>query len=281
VELEYGGIPIRRYPTLVDHGESVSLRLVESKSQAERQLRRGLRRLFAIAEERELRMQVAWLPRLNEIRLFATGLPGGGLIDGHIADLLAERAFLAEQASPRTAEQFAARQETGRENIGLAVQDVTVLLYSILSAYHEARCTLEEQKSSRSNYAIEDVHEQLSELIQPGFLTDTPWQWLQQYPRYFRAIVYRFERLQSGSLDRDQRSYEELKPYLSAYRRLKAEQVEFGIDDEELPLLRWMLEEWRVSLFAQPLGTSMPVSAKRVERQLAKVHDPSGVAAEE
>ena len=67
VELEYGGIPIRRYPTLIDRGDGVALRLLESKSQAERQLRRGLRRLFAIAEERELRTQVAWLPRLNEV----------------------------------------------------------------------------------------------------------------------------------------------------------------------------------------------------------------------
>ena len=143
------------------------------------------------------------------------------------------------------------------------MQDVTALLYAIFCAYHDARHTLEQQTSSRWAYAIEDVHEQIADLTKAGFLTDMPWQWLQQYPRYFRAVVYRFERLQSGSSDRDQRSYEELKPYLDAYRRLVAEQSEFGIDDEELPLLRWMLEEWRVSLFAQPLGTSLPVSAKR------------------
>jgi len=90
-----------------------------------------------------------------------------------------------------------------------------------------------------------------------------PLRWLGQYPRYLKAVQYRIDKLQ-GNMDRDRVYMEEVMSYS---QRL------FDQDDpdhETLQQYRWMLEEYRVSLFAQPVGTSMPVSAKRLEREWEK-----------
>jgi ATP-dependent helicase HrpA len=102
-------------------------------------------------------------------------------------------------------------------------------------------------------------------------LTDTPWPWLKHFPRYFRAIEYRFDKLKSGAQSRDRAACEEIGQWWESYRQYVddhplAEQV-----DADLVHFRWMLEEYRVSRFAQPLGTAIPVSAKRLQRQWAKV----------
>jgi ATP-dependent helicase HrpA len=122
----------------------------------------------------------------------------------------------------------------------------------------------------RWQYAIEDIRSQMAHLIIPDSFPKTPWEWLRQYPRYFRAILARLESL-PGGVARDWQKFEDFQPrwqlYLEQARRHQAQ----GIFDPELLHLRWMLEEYRVSLFAQKLGTAIPVSPKRLEQQWAKV----------
>jgi ATP-dependent helicase HrpA len=105
-----------------------------------------------------------------------------------------------------------------------------------------------------------DIKDQLGRLLTPGFLATVPFRWLDQYPRYLKAIQYRIDKLK-GNMDRDKVHMVEVLDYS---RRL------FELDDpapEVLQEYRWMLEEYRVSLFAQPVGTSVPVSAKRLEKE--------------
>ncbi len=104
-----------------------------------------------------------------------------------------------------------------------------------------------------------------------GFLVATPWRWLQQYPRYFRAITLRLDKIAGSGWRRDRRAYDQLEPLLEAYRERAADHRRRGVFDAELTAFRWMLEEYRVSLFAQELGTSIPVSAKRLQRHWANV----------
>ncbi len=123
---------------------------------------------------------------------------------------------------------------------------------------------------SRWHYLSEDVRQQLEHLVVPGFLVATPWEWLQQYPRYFRAIVIRLDAAR-GDIERDRRHCEEIRRRWLACREKMEENRRMGIDDAELTRYRWMLEEYRVSLFAQRLGTCVPVSAKRLDQQWARV----------
>jgi ATP-dependent helicase HrpA len=274
VEVNSGGVRIDAYPALVDQGDCVSLDLAESPDRAVHLTRGGLRRLFAIAAQRDVKQQLAWLPKMEQMVLWSASIRQFDL-NQRLADLIADRAFVADQPIPRNAGQFERRLRAGRDRIGIAVQDVAELVPNALQAYHAAQVCVERWKDTRWHYAADDAGTQLEHLVTPDFLTETPWPWLKHFPRYFRAIEYRFDKLRSGAQDRDRAGYEEVRHWWDTYQR----HVESCSDTEclnpELIHFRWMLEEYRVSLFAQPLGTAVPVSAKRLERQWVKVEGAS------
>ncbi len=122
----------------------------------------------------------------------------------------------------------------------------------------------------RWQYAVDDIRQQIGHLIEPQSFSKTPWEWLRQYPRYFRAILCRLENL-PGGVPRDWQNFQEFQPRWQLYLEQARQHQAQGIFDTELLQLRWMLEEYRVSLFAQKLGTAIPVSPKRLEQQWAKV----------
>lgn len=265
------GLLVTGYPTLVDRGQDVSLRLVDSPLKADWQMRRGLRRLCCLSERDELRAQVAWLPNLERLELLASRLGSSAVLERQLAELLAERAFLDVAELPRNAAAFRRFLDRGRERIGLAVQDLTQLVLPLFEAYHQASLTLEDLRRSRWEYAVQDLQDQLAHLTPQGFLADTPWLWLRHYPRYFRAISLRVDKLTHGAQARDQQHAAVVSMFWQAYRQRAEEQRLHDVYDPELIQFRWMLEEFRVSLFSQELGTSVAVSDKRLEKQWAKV----------
>ena len=116
-------------------------------------------------------------------------------------------------------------------------------------------------------YAIDDVRDQLARLAGPKCLSDTPWNWLRHCPRYFRAIGVRLEALTGGGMAKDRERFDEFLPRWQVYHDWLQQQGPQCESDPDLIQYRWMLEEYRVSLFAQKLGTSIPVSPKRLEQQ--------------
>jgi ATP-dependent helicase HrpA len=271
VTFQRGGLQLIGYPMLVDTGQDVGLRLADSALTAQRATREGLRRLICLAEHNELRAQVAWLPGLNQWKLHAATLGNCQPLDQELAELIADRAFLDEQFIPRTAAEFEQFRRRGRKRIGLAVQTITPLMRRLFESYHRAQLSIEEHSSPRWPEALADIQSQLAGLTGPRFLVLTPYAWLEHYPRYFDAICVRLDRLASGGLDRDRQGMEALRPFLEAYYRRCQEMKKSAPYDAELEQFRWMLEEFRVSLFAQTLGTSLTVSAKRLEKQWTKV----------
>ena len=271
IELVRGGLKLAALPTLVDRQDSVSLRLGECPHRAARQTRSGLRRLVVLAAGRELRTQVQWLPGLERMTLSAASL-GNFDLRGQLAELVADRAFLADRPIPRTKADFDGLVEAGRQRIGLAVQEVLELAGPLWEDHHQARLALEEAAATtKFQHALADVGQQLDWLTGPDFLTSTPWPWLRHYPRYFRAIPLRLDALGGGGLARDRRNTEEIRRRWQVYLDRAREHEQLGIDDPELAHYRWMLEEYRVSLFAQRLGTSLAVSGKRLDEQWSKV----------
>ncbi|VAX02221.1 ATP-dependent helicase HrpA, partial [hydrothermal vent metagenome] len=109
----------------------------------------------------------------------------------------------------------------------------------------------------------QDIQTQLDTLLYAGFLTCTPYLWLQEMPRYFRALTIRLNKL-ADSPAGDEKKLQLLRPFLQEYTRLQ----KTAEDSTEIIRLRWMLEEYRVSLFAQPMKTAVPVSPKRIEKQI-------------
>ena len=150
-------------------------------------------------------------------------------------------------------------------------QDVAGLLGPLWQSYHEARLKLEQTTAAALRYATDDIRQQLSELIAKGFLLNTPWDWLVHYPRYMKAIRMRLDKATSGRLAQDQKNCEQLRLRVEKFRQRASQLAAHGYEDAELNAFRWMLEEFRVSLFAQELGTSQPVSPQRLDKQWAKV----------
>ena len=120
--------------------------------------------------------------------------------------------------------------------------------------------------------ALNDIKAQLAGLMYAGFVRDTPALWLQEYPRYLKAIEQRLDKLPS-QVQQDRVWTLELTGYLDKLKKRQTKHAQEGQYDEALTLYRWMLEEYRVSLFAQQLGTKVAVSDKRLSKQWSSVTD--------
>jgi ATP-dependent helicase HrpA len=270
IEFNRGGLVLTQYPALIDAGDSAGQRLLDTPAEAARQTRLGALRLFVVAEHRELKTQVRWLPNLEKIRLYAAPLAATRSIEEQLIDLVGARAFYASDAIPRDPESFEAQRLVGRRNILPAVQEVTRLVMALFDAYHELRLALETPRPATWQYAVDDLRDQLAALLPDGFLTTMPWNWLMHYPRYLKAMTLRLKKMATSGLPRDRQAHEQVAPRWQAFKTRAAEHRKRLMDDAELDQYRWMLEELRVSLFAQELGTSLPVSPQRLDKHWGK-----------
>jgi ATP-dependent helicase HrpA len=272
VDIERGGIEVHAFPALVDAGESVSLRLFDSVGAAQQSMRSGLRRLFILTVRPGLKSAVGWIPKLDEALVKLSPLAKPAEWKQQLGELIADRAAFGDGETPsiRTAAEFTTFANAGRERLGGGAQDVARLVPLLAAAYQQARLALEGAKAPNAKYALDDIREQLAALMPPGFLTATPWNWLEQFPRFLQGVQQRLSKL-AGGLSKDRGLFDKLQPVWRRYVERRALHDRLGVADPELAHYRWLVEEYRVSLFAQTLGTSVSVSPERLEKQWAKV----------
>ena len=156
------------------------------------------------------------------------------------------------------------------QKLSMAAQDVAKWLPRFAASVHQAYLQMENIPASRSPVKG-DIKAQIVSLTLDNFLATTSWEWLKEYPRFFEAIAFRIEKLPTTAVDVDQMKTTELDHYWDKYHEIKERQEAQSVVDPELDWYRWMIEEYRVSLFAQTLGTSLTVSSKRLEKQFAKI----------
>lgn len=274
LDVRRGGVTLTKYPALLDKGETVSLRLLDHAAAAHAQTRGGVRRLFSLAENRELKAQVQWLPNLAQLKLWGAPLTREIPLERQLMDLLAERALFGSPSGgnelPQSRTDFEALCRARRAQIVPTVQEVTKLVLPLLEAYHQVRLALETSRPAAWQYAVDDLRDQLAHLLPASFLVHQPWEWLAHYPRYLQAMALRIKKLSSG-LPRDRVNQETVSRHWLAWKEMAARHAQQGMADGELATYRWMIEELRVSLFAQELGTSLSASPKRLEKQWEKV----------
>lgn len=271
VPVQRAGVSLVGYPTLLDQSQAVGLRLYDSRERAEYELRHGLRRLFALSLARPLKQLVDHLPHLNGWVVGSQAFPQPFPLRDQLPLLIVDRACLADDQWPRTAEQFAARAAEGREALGAAASEVTRVLQPLFESFTQvrklwAKATVPQWQATRA-----DIHGQLAELLAPGFLLRTPWVWLTHYPRYLKAIGRRIEKLTGGGHVRDQQQLPKLLPRWQRTLDRSRLHQQRQLYDPALELHRWMVEEFRVLLFAQELGVAVTVSEKRLDKQWESV----------
>ena len=267
VELEQAGIRIKGYPAIVDKGDSVSIEVIDNLILARQQSELGLLRLVMLQLSEQKKYVEKNIPDFEKFALFyATRGSREELLSQTVAAIF-RYTFVEGKEKVRSEPEFR-RRLLEKQHLMEMMDQVARLLEVILQQSLEIEERLKRIATERIQPAYSDIKDQLGRLLEPGFLVKVPLRWLRQYPRYLKAIQYRLDKLQ-GNLDRDQANMVEITTYT---QRL------FELDDpipEALQLYRWMLEEYRVSLFAQPVGTSMPVSGKRLEKEWAKSLSPA------
>jgi ATP-dependent helicase HrpA len=253
MELERDGQTLVGYPALVDAGDAVTLQVFDSPEKAREVHRAGVRRLLAIAFrdrirelERSLAKDVALAPLKSDVVTAAL-----------------ERSFLAESA-PMTQAEFARRVGEGRSRLNLIAQEIARAARAIL-AEHAALQRKLTTMSKAFPLETEDVKQQLARLLAPGWLARTPWERLQHLPRYLKAASARLDKLRADP-GRDARAAAELAALEQPYRRELAARARHARAHADFEQFGWLLEELRVSLFAQELKTPVPVSPKRLAK---------------
>lgn len=270
ISIVRAGIPLRSFPALRDDEDSVALMLCQTADEASLVLRRGLRRLTYLLEKKRLLTQVGNLPNANTMRMQAATIKG---IDfpQHLSLLMADRSFLHDAPLPRSRAAFDKTLELGRQRMGLIAQEFTQFLPGLFQQQLETRRLLEQTHGAGWETLLADMQRQLQSLIHPTFLIDTPWPWLIQYPRYLAAVRQRLTRLASGGLRNELSATAELQPWLDRYQQKVREHQQQRRTDPMLLHFRWMLEEFRVQLFAQKLGTAISVSATKLDEQFRRI----------
>jgi ATP-dependent helicase HrpA len=167
---------------------------------------------------------------------------------------------------PRTRAQFEALLERGRADVVDRAADIARTVKAVLLALKDVRAHLGVLAGPAFAPVRDSVQDQLGDLLGPGWIRNTPDGWWPQLPKYVRAIGRRLERAR-GDVERDRKLHSQLEPYAQQVRRLKLS-ADLDMPSIERERLRWMLEEFRLSLFAQDLRTLMPVSARRLDEQL-------------
>jgi ATP-dependent helicase HrpA len=265
LELRKGGQSVVGFPALVDRGTHAEIEVYDEPEEAARVHRAGLRRLFALELREPLRLLERGLPDLQ--RLGAWYLPLGTLeeLKAQIVDVALERAFLGDPL-PQDETGFRARLEAGRGRLVLIAQEVARQAGTVLAEYAAAARKLKDSRPPKD--VQDDVAAQLARLVGRRFLVETPWHALQHLPRYLKAVTMRLDK-QRGDPARDASRLAELRPLEQRWLRRLAELK--GARDARLDEYRWLLEELRVSLYAQELRTPQPVSAKRLDKFWAQI----------
>ncbi len=269
VEVQRGAHRFRAYPGLLDTGKAVRQALFADQDDAESSIADAVRRLFSLERRDALIEQVQWLPGVED------ALAGLARFDPHrdlkreVSELLAFRALADVPVPPRDREAFQRLVDRGRESIAAAAQETAKPLKSLLGSWLEAKQQLANRGGQSEHTAVAEVREQIAALTPPGFLTATPWAQLQHFPRYFRATIQRLKRLAEGGGGQDTRMRDQVLPYADLLADLLASESG-DILPQEVQRFRWMIEEYRVSIFAQKLGTAGKVSPKKLDAQLAR-----------
>ncbi|OQW94002.1 MAG: ATP-dependent RNA helicase HrpA [Beggiatoa sp. IS2] len=254
VALPFAGVMVHGFPTLIDQETHVALRVLDHPKMAQQEFCKGLRRLFLLAlPTKKLLKQ---LPIDRQLCLHYLKIGHCEQLKEELLTAIIETVFLIEPL-PRNQKTFEHRLAEGKERLMGVAQEYIQWLAEILAEYY--LLTQQLARSSAPESTLSEMKQHLQHLIYQGFIGDISLEQLEQLPRYLKAIKIRLERLIHDP-HKDAKKATQLAPLWQGYWQRRAEQ---NPPSAELLEFRWMLEELRVSLFAQELKTAYPVSIQR------------------
>ncbi len=272
IKIVINKIPVSAYPALVDMQESVSIRSFDTKEKAYLNMQAGLQRLFMLELAKEFNYLRKNMPHIDAISLYYSAMGKVENLKNDLVSLVAKQVFIADKPDIRTQREFNQRKSQGSKVLLTEANNICMLVSNILKSHNEINLRISDKSLPAVANLIDDIKQHLASLVFPEFPQKVPMSLLKHYPRYLDAVKKRLEKLAYAS-HKDEIQLNKLKPYWAAYIQIeelnrKSDNTCPGLDE-----LRFMLEEYRVSLFAQELGTAIPVSPERLQRQLDSIRN--------
>ena len=260
LEIVQGKLTLIGFPALVDKGTHCDLEVFDDPTVAARTHKIGLRRLFALQMKEQIKYVEKSIPGLQQMGMQFMALGSQEELREQIINKALDIACLQDPL-PLDAASFAKRQAEGKSRLVLLVNEIARLLSQVLTEFHGLPKRLQNIPAA----AATDIQSQLQGLVHKRFLTENEYTQLAHFPRYLKAINVRLEKLRADPA-RDTKLMAEWQSAAAPYLRQAKDRQAGKNTDPKLVEFRWMLEELRVSLFAQELRTPMPVSAKRLQK---------------
>ncbi|USN98892.1 MAG: ATP-dependent RNA helicase HrpA [Phycisphaeraceae bacterium] len=270
IEIAADPAPITGYPAIVDQGGPIGLRVFDTPEAAADAMRLGLARLYTHRLKKDLRFDARDVPAFQPIALAYATLGDAKQLRDELMLLIADRLFIGEKKHPRTFKAFTDRLDDAWNALSPAAHECVSLAEQVFTRRSAVASKLEASHPAPWARAVRDMNAQLASLVTARSLTGTPFRWLRCLPRFLRGIEVRLERLRTG-VDRDTRAMAEVHEWQRRLAERAEKHAREGIVDPALVEFRWLHEELRVSLFAQELRTSVPVSPKRLEKAWERV----------
>jgi ATP-dependent helicase HrpA len=256
--------PVRGYPALADTGNAVDIRVFDSRADAEASMRLGTRRLLLIAVPSGVRSIAGRLPLAEKMALSSHPYPGAAAMLDDCAAAAADQ-VIADAGGPAwDAAGFARLTGAARDRLAPVAAQVVQAVARVLMEAHEVQIRLAGAHPVPAlQPALADMQAQFAGLIYAGFIAATGARRLPDLVRYLRAIVRRLDKL-AGEQARDADRMGVVRRVADAYEGRLRDLSPEARSEPDVAAVRWLIEELRVSLFAQVLGTPVPVSEKRV-----------------
>lgn len=269
-EQKRGGYSVKAYPALVDEKNSVGIKLFETESEQQVAMWQGIRRLLLLNIPSPIKYLHEKLPNKAKLGLYFN--PYGKVLD-LIDDCIAcgvDKLIASYGGVIWQEEQYQKLQEYVRAELNDVVVEIAKQVESILTQVFAINKRLKGRVDISVAFALSDIKAQLNQLVFPGFVTSHGWKRLADIPRYLSAIEKRMEKLAIDP-NRDRAQMSRVENVILQWQQWLAKLTDKQKQQEEVQNIRWMIEELRVSLFAQQIGTPYPISDKRILQAIESV----------
>ncbi len=262
-------LQVTGYPALEDNQDSVSIKLFDTEREASRNHRAGVCRLLRFELKEQMKQLEKGLPNFNQYALLLRNIVSIEDLKDDMLSTIADRAFIGEDDLPRTNGEFMKLKQRARTRLPAVTDALCRMLNAIATEYQlltakQAQMAISKPNGT-ANRLTRDVESQIAALVYKGCFSQTPWENISQLPRYLKALRLRIEK-QPSNPDRDGKNAVSVGLIWQNWEALVDKQTKADKLSPKLMEFRWLIEELRVSLFAQELKTPFPVSIKRLEK---------------
>ncbi|HEX5056851.1 MAG TPA: ATP-dependent RNA helicase HrpA [Gammaproteobacteria bacterium] len=270
VEIRHQGLKLRGYPALVAADGRIDLKVLDNPDKAAVAHRDGVLQLFCKLHAKSIRYLEKNLPDIDQLCLLYAPIGDTAGLKRDMAQRVVDSALFSKHETLRGQSVFRMEAEWADKQLAPIANRIAGQLAQILESWRSLQRRLQGDVPPQWLPALREIREQLSQLVYPGFVKATPQQQLDRLPRYLKAIIVRLEKLEQNPA-RDRQLAAEIAPFWENCKTLLEDTKRR--DKPAFRRYRWLLEEFRVSLFAQALGTSEPVSAKRLQAAWEEIKD--------